>query len=299
MSLEKNKLKGIILAGGAGSRLHPITKGVSKQLLPVYDKPMIYYPLSVLMRLGIRDILIISTCHDIDNFKRLLGNGSKIGVKFTFLVQESPDGIAQAFLLGEDFIGQNNVVLILGDNIFYGNGLNDMLNRANETLNSQNKATIFGYFVNDPKRYGVVEFDNDGNAISIIEKPKKPKSKYAVVGLYFYPNDVIQITKSLKPSKRGELEITSVNDKFLEMKKLKVEIMGRGFAWFDTGTHESLLDASNYINTIEKRQGFKIGCIEEIAYEMNFITKKQFLKLAKGYKSSTYGEYLIQRYKEI
>ncbi len=287
-------MKGIILAGGSGSRLYPITKGVSKQLLPVYDKPMIYYPLSVLMLAGIKDILIISTPVDLPFFKRLLGSGNEIGVNFSYAEQPSPDGLAQAFIIGEKFIGSDDVCLVLGDNIFYGHGFTNLLSTAKENIIKENKATVFGYYVNDPERYGVAVFDKSGNVISIEEKPENPKSNYAVVGLYFYPNDVIKKAKYIKPSDRGELEITTVNQEFLKEERLKVELMGRGYAWLDTGTHESLLDASRFIETIEKRQGLKVACIEEIAYSMGYIDKKQLHKLAEPLKKNQYGQYLIQ-----
>ncbi len=287
-------MKGIILAGGSGSRLYPITKGVSKQLLPVYDKPMIYYPLSVLMLAGIKDILIISTPIDLPFFKRLLGSGNEIGVNFSYAEQPSPDGLAQAFIIGDEFIGSDDVCLVLGDNIFYGHGFTDLLSKAKENIIKENKATVFGYYVNDPERYGVAVFDKSGNVTSIEEKPENPKSNYAVVGLYFYPNDVIKKAKYIKPSDRGELEITTVNQEFLKEERLKVELMGRGYAWLDTGTHESLLDASRFIETIEKRQGLKVACIEEIAYFMGYIDKKQLLKLAEPLKKNQYGQYLIQ-----
>ena len=290
-------MKGIILAGGSGTRLYPITKGISKQLLPISDKPMIYYPLSVLMLAGIKEILIISTPTDLSNFKRLLGDGSELGIKLFYKEQPSPDGLAQAFILGEGFIGNNDVCLILGDNIFYGQGLIKILEKSIENLND-NKATIFGYYVNEPMRYGVVDFDKSGNALSIEEKPNKPKSNYAVVGLYFYPNSVIEIAKNVKPSKRGELEITSVNQKYLKNKKLRVELLGRGFAWLDTGTHESLLEASNFIQTVEHRQGLKVACLEEIAFLKGYISKSQLLTLAEPIKKNAYGEYLIRIAKE-
>jgi len=290
-------MKGIILAGGSGTRLYPITKGISKQLLPISDKPMIYYPLSVLMLADIREILIISTPTDLSNFKRLLGDGSELGIKLFYKEQPSPDGLAQAFILGEGFIGNHDVCLILGDNIFYGQGLIKILEKSIENLND-NKATIFGYYVNEPMRYGVVDFDKSGNALSIEEKPNKPKSNYAVVGLYFYPNSVIEIAKNVKPSKRGELEITSVNQKYLKNKKLRVQLLGRGFAWLDTGTHESLLEASNFIQTVEHRQGLKVACLEEIAFLKGYISKSQLLTLAEPLKKNAYGEYLIRIAKE-
>lgn len=287
-------MKGIILAGGSGTRLYPITKGISKQLLSVYDKPMIYYPLSVLMLSGITEILIISTPQDLPNFKNLLGNGAELGIEFSYIEQPTPDGIAQAFILGEAFIGNDDVCLILGDNIFYGAGIETLLSEAVRTVLENKKASIFGYYVQDPNRYGVAEFDKAGNVLSIEEKPDEPKSDYAVVGLYFYPNDVIEIAKSIMPSARGELEITTINQTYLENDKLKMKLMGRGYAWLDTGTQDSLLEASNFIQTMEKRQGLKIACIEEIAYEKGFITKNQLLKLADEYKSNNYGKYLYR-----
>ncbi len=291
-------MKGIILAGGSGTRLYPITKGVSKQLLPVYDKPMIYYPLSVLMLAGIREILIISTPDDLPSFQKLLGDGSDLGIYLNYAEQPSPDGLAQAFIIGEEFIGNDDVCLILGDNIFYGHGLPEMLQSAIQNINNNNKATVFGYNVKDPQRYGVVDFDTNGNAISIIEKPKEPKSNYAVVGLYFYPKDVIQVAKNVQPSQRGELEITSVNQHYLENGQLKVELMGRGYAWLDTGTHDSLLEASQFIETIEKRQGLKVACIEEIALYMGYINKEQVRKLAEPLQKNSYGQYLLKLAKE-
>lgn len=291
-------MKGIILAGGSGTRLYPITKGVSKQLLPVYDKPMIYYPLSVLMLAGIREILIISTPDDLPSFQKLLGDGNDLGIHLSYAVQPSPDGLAQAFIIGEEFIAKDDVCLILGDNIFYGHGLPEMLQSAIDNIKEKNKATVFGYNVKDPERYGVVDFDVNGNAISIIEKPEIPKSNYAVVGLYFYPNDVIQVAKNVKPSERGELEITSVNQYYLENEQLKVELMGRGFAWLDTGTHDSLLEASQFIETIEKRQGLKVACIEEIALYMGYINKEQVRNLAGPLKKNSYGQYLLNLVKE-
>ncbi|CAL2077277.1 dTDP-glucose pyrophosphorylase (glucose-1-phosphate thymidylyltransferase) [Tenacibaculum dicentrarchi] len=286
-------MKGIILAGGSGTRLYPITKGVSKQLLPVYDKPMIYYPLSVLMLAGIKEILIISTPDDLPNFKKLLGDGSDLGINLKYAEQPSPDGLAQAFIIGEKFIGNDDVSLILGDNIFYGHGLPEMLASAIHNVQNDKKATIFGYYVKDAKRYGVVDFDDNGNAISIIEKPKNPKSNYAVVGLYFYPNNVIKIAKKVVPSERGELEITSVNQQYLEDNQLKVQLMGRGFAWLDTGTHDSLLEASQFIETIEKRQGLKVACLEEIALYMGYISKEKVRELAEPLKKNGYGQYLL------
>ena len=287
-------MKSIILSGGSGTRLYPITKGISKQLLPIYDKPMIYYPLSVLMLAGIKEVLIISTPNDLPNFKKLLGNGSDIGMNFSYKVQSSPNGLAEAFLLGEEFIGDDDVCLILGDNIFYGHGLVELLQKSIKRVTSENKATVFGYYVNDPKRYGVAQFDRSGNVISIEEKPSNPKSNYAVTGLYFYPNDVIKKAKTIKPSKRGELEITDINRLYLKEKRLKVELMGRGYAWLDTGTHESLLEASMFIQTIEKRQGLKVACIEEIAYEMGYIDKEKLFELAQPLKKNRYGQYLLK-----
>jgi len=288
-------MKGIILAGGSGTRLYPITKGVSKQLVPIYDKPMIYYPLSVLMLAGITEVLIISTPNDLPRFEQLLGDGEDIGMKFSYVVQPSPDGLAQAFILGEEFIGEDDVCLVLGDNIFYGHGLVDLLNKSVIQAKEENQATVFGYYVKDPERYGVAEFNNDGIVTSIEEKPENPKSNYAVVGLYFYPNDVIKKAKRVKPSHRGELEITTLNQDYLEDKRLKVELMGRGFAWLDTGTHESLLEASQFIQTIENRQSLKVACIEEIAYEMGYISKEKLLLLAEPLKKNQYGQYLIRR----
>ncbi len=291
-------MKGIILAGGSGTRLYPITKGISKQLAPIYDKPMIYYPLSVLMLAGIKEVLIISTPTDLPRFEALFGDGSDIGMRFEYIVQPSPDGLAQAFILGEDFIGSDAVCLVLGDNIFYGGGLTNLLSQSVINAKRENKATVFGYFVKDPDRYGVAEFDEVGNVTSIEEKPTNPKSNYAVVGLYFYPNDVIEKAKLVKPSDRGELEITTLNQDYLKDDRLKVELMGRGYAWLDTGTHESLLEASNFIQTIENRQGLKVACIEEIAYEMGYIDKEQLLTLAQPLKKNQYGQYLIQRANE-
>ena len=286
-------MKGIVLAGGSGTRLHPITRGVSKQLLPIYDKPMIYYPVSVLMLAGIREILIISTPEDLPRFRTLLGTGEDLGVKFSYEGQLSPDGLAQAFIIGEKFIGDDDVCLVLGDNIFYGDGLIKMLNRSVQNVKTENKATVFGYYVNDPERYGVVAFDELGNVKSIIEKPEKPESNYAVVGLYFYPNSVVDIAKNIKPSDRGELEITTVNQEYLQRGDLKVELMGRGYAWLDTGTHDSLLEAGSFVQTIEKRQGLKIACLEEIAYNMGFIDKEELKVTVKSYKSSKYANYLM------
>jgi len=287
-------MKGIILAGGSGTRLYPITKGVSKQLLPVYDKPMIYYPLSVLMLAGINEILIISTPEDLLNFEKLLGTGEELGLKLSYKEQPSPDGLAQAFILGDEFIGDDDVCLVLGDNIFYGQGLSAMLQNARKNVEEQKKATVFGYYVNDPERYGVAGFDKEGNVTSIEEKPENPQSNYAVVGLYFYTNDVVQVAKNVKPSHRGELEITTVNQEYLAQERLKVELMGRGFAWLDTGTHESLLDAGRFIETIETRQGLKISCLEEIAYLMGYIDAKQVRKLAEPLKKNGYGQYLLK-----
>jgi len=291
-------MKGIILAGGSGTRLYPLTQGVSKQLMPVYDKPMIYYPLSVLMLSGITDVLIISTPDDLPKFEALLGDGADLGMSFSYIEQPSPDGLAQAFILGEDFIGDDDVCLVLGDNIFYGHGLTTMLAKSIANVKDNKKATVFGYYVKDPERYGVAEFDQQGNVLSIVEKPENPASHYAVVGLYFYPNNVVEIAKQIKPSDRGELEITSVNQAYLEQGALKVELMGRGYAWLDTGTHESLLEASNYIQTIENRQGLKVACIEEIAYEMGYIDKEKLIELAQPLKKNQYGQYLLRRAEE-
>jgi glucose-1-phosphate thymidylyltransferase len=292
-------MKGIILAGGSGTRLYPLTKGTSKQLLPIHDKPMIYYPLSVLMLAGIKDILIISTPLDLPRFEYLLGDGSSLGMRFSYIEQPSPDGLAQAFILGEDFIGDDDVCLVLGDNIFYGHGLTELLAKSVRNVKKRNKATVFGYYVKDPERYGVVEFDDNDNVLSIEEKPQDPKSHYAVVGLYFYPNSVVNIAKTIEPSARGELEITTVNQRYLQEENLKVLLMGRGFAWLDTGTHDSLLEASNYIKTIEQRQGLKVACLEEIAFEMGYITKAQLLELAEPLKKNAYGQYLIERAEEL
>ena len=287
-------MKGIILAGGSGTRLYPSTKAISKQLIPIYDKPMIYYPLSMLMLAGIREVLIISTEEDIPKYESLLSNGKSIGMKFSYKIQPSPDGLAQAFILGEDFIGNDNVCLILGDNIFYGDSIPKKLREAVTDVDTSNNATVFGYYVNDPERYGVVEFDNNGNAVSLEEKPTAPKSNYAVSGLYFYPNDVIEIAKKQKPSDRGELEITDTNKSYLSQGRLKVEKLGRGYAWLDTGTHDSLLEASQFVQILEKRQGVKISCIEEIAYRMGYINKENLLALGKEMKNNSYGDYLIR-----
>ena len=292
-------MKGIVLAGGSGTRLYPITKGVSKQMLPVYDKPMIYYPISVLMLAGIRDILIISTPTDLPGFKRLLGDGSDYGVRFTYAEQPSPDGLAQAFIIGEEFIGDDAACLVLGDNIFHGSGFGKMLKEAVRAAEEDTKATVFGYWVSDPERYGVAEFDNDGNCLSIEEKPLKPKSNYAVVGLYFYPNKVVDIAKSIKPSARGELEITTVNQTFLDAGELKVQTLGRGFAWLDTGTHDSLSEASTFIEVIEKRQGLKIACLEGIAYRQGWITAEKMRELAKPMIKNQYGQYLLHVVDEL
>ena len=290
-------MKGIVLAGGSGTRLYPITKGVSKQLLPVYDKPMIYYPLSVLMLAGIKEILIISTPEDLPNFEKLLGDGSNIGISLSYIEQLSPDGLAQAFIIGAEFIGTDDVCLVLGDNIFYGYGFSGMLRNARNNV-AGGKSTVFGYYVNDPERYGVAEFDENGVVISIEEKPDKPASNYAVVGLYFYTNDVVQIAKKIKPSHRGELEITSVNQEYLKHGNLKVELLGRGFAWLDTGTHDSLMEAGQFIETIEKRQGLKVACLEEIAYRKGYINAEQLSKLAEPLKKNRYGQYLLNLVKE-
>lgn len=285
-------MKGIILAGGSGTRLHPLTQVVSKQLLPIYDKPMIYYPLSVLMLAGIKEILIISTPHDLPNFKKLFGDGSQIGLKLSYVEQPSPDGLAQAFILGEEFIGNDDVCLILGDNIFYGAGLQNLLSNAVNIVTQKNEATVFGYYVDDPERYGVAEFDESGKVLSIEEKPLDPKSNFAVVGLYFYPNSVVEIAKNVKPSHRGELEITTVNQEYLNQGKLNLQLMGRGFAWLDTGTHESLTEATEFVKAVEKRTGLKIACIEEVAYRKGFINKEEFQNCANGLGKSSYADYL-------
>lgn len=290
-------MKGIILAGGSGTRLYPLTRGVSKQLVPIYDKPMVYYPLSVLMLAGIKDVLIITTPEDQSSFQRLLGDGAELGMRFEYVVQPTPDGLAQAFILGADFIGEDDACLILGDNIYYGHDLSKMLENAVQNAKN-NQATVFGYHVNDPERYGVAEFDENGTVVSLEEKPEKPKSNYAVTGLYFYPNDVIQKAKEVKPSHRGELEITTVNQMYLQEERLKLETMGRGYAWLDTGTHESLLEAATFIETIEKRQGLKVACLEEIAFEMGYISKQQLIDLAQPLAKNQYGQYLLKRAEE-
>lgn len=287
-------MKGIVLAGGSGTRLYPITKGISKQLMPIYDKPMVYYPISVLMLAGIREILIISTLYDIPGFKRLLGDGSDYGVEFTYAEQPSPDGLAQAFIIGKDFIGDDSACLVLGDNIFQGAGFTKILKEAVRTADEEKKATVFGYWVNDPERYGVAEFIREGNCLSIEEKPTKPKSNYAVVGLYFYPNKVVEVAANIKPSARGEYEITTVNQKFLEDGELKVQTLGRGFAWLDTGTHDSLSEASTYIEVLEKRQGLKVACLEGIAYRQGWITEEHMRELAKPMLKNQYGQYLLK-----
>ena len=292
-------MKGIVLAGGSGTRLYPITKGISKQLMPIYDKPMVYYPISVLMLAGIRDILIISTPYDLPGFKRLLGDGSDYGVNFTYAEQPSPDGLAQAFTIGADFIGDDSACLVLGDNIFQGPGFTKMLKEAVRTADEDKKATVFGYWVNDPERYGVAEFDKEGNCLSIEEKPQHPKSNYAVVGLYFYPNKVVEVARNIKPSARGEYEITTVNQQFLKDGELKVQTLGRGFAWLDTGTHDSLSEASTYVEVLEKRQGLKIGCLEGIAYRQSWITEERMRELAQPMLKNQYGQYLLKVIDEV
>lgn len=285
-------MKGIILAGGSGTRLHPLTLSVSKQLLPIHDKPLIYYPLSILMLSGIREILIISTPHDLPNFKKLFSDGSQLGISISYAEQPSPDGLAQAFIIGEDFIGNDDVCLVLGDNIFYGAGLQKLLAESVRKVQESKAAVVFGYYVEDPERYGVAEFDQDFNVLSLEEKPEAPKSNYAVIGLYYYPNSVIEIAKEIKPSKRGELEITSVNQRFLENENLKMQLMSRGYAWLDTGTHEALTEATEFVKVVEKRTGLKIACLEEIAFRMKYITNNQLLELSKAYKKNSYGKYL-------
>ena len=291
-------MKGIVLAGGSGSRLFPITKGVSKQLLPVYNKPMIYYPISVLLLSGIKEILIISTPHDLLGFKKLLGSGKQLGISFSYAEQPAPDGLAQAFIIGKNFIGNDSVCLVLGDNIFYGHGLPEIVKQARQNVENEDKATVFGYYVNDPERYGVAEFDNNGNVISIEEKPVSPKSNYAVIGLYFYPNSVVEVAENVKPSHRGELEITSVNEVYMNQKQLKVEVMGRGYAWLDTGTHDSLAEAGEFVKALEKRQGLKIACLEEIAMEQRFISAEMAKTLGNELYKTEYGQYIIKRAEE-
>ena len=292
-------MRGIILAGGSGKRLYPLTKGMSKQLMPIYDKPMIYYPLSILMLSGIQEVLIISTIEDLPRFKKLLGDGSEIGMRFEYIIQPAPDGLAQAFILGKEFIGNEDVCLVLGDNIFYGDGMVKMLSKSVLSAADKKIATVFGYHVIDPERYGVVDFDTNGMALSIEEKPHSPKSNYAVTGLYFYPNDVVNKAIKVQPSSRGELEITSLNQMYLEECRLNVELMGRGYAWLDTGTHESLLEASTFIETIERRQGLKVACIEEIAFEQGYITREQLIKLAEPLSNNQYGKYILKRVQEL
>ena len=296
---QRQTMKGIVLAGGSGTRLYPITKGVSKQMLPIYDKPMIYYPISVLMTAGIRDILIISTPYDLPGFRRLLGDGSDYGVHFEFAEQPSPDGLAQAFIIGREFIGNDSACLVLGDNIFHGVGFSQLLHQAVQTAEQENKATVFGYWVSDPERYGVAEFDRQGNCLSIEEKPEHPKSNYAVVGLYFYPNKVVDLAKHIKPSARGELEITTVNQEFLNDGELKIQLLGRGFAWLDTGTHDSLSEASTFVEVIEKRQGLKIACLEGIAYRKGWITEERMRELAKPMLKNHYGQYMMKMAEEF
>ena len=291
-------MKGIVLAGGSGTRLYPITKGVSKQLLPIYDKPMIYYPISALIQAGIREILIISTPEDLPGFKRLLGNGEKLGLEFSYAEQPSPDGLAQAFIIGEEFIGKEPVCLVLGDNIFYGHGFEELVQSARQTVEKTENASVFGYYVNDPERYGVVQFEKEGKVLSIQEKPKNPKSNYAVVGLYFYPNSVVNIAKDIKPSERGELEITSVNQEYLKRRQLTVKVMDRGYAWLDTGTHDSLAEAGEFVKALEKRQGLKIACLEENCLERGFISKETALELGKELSKTEYGQYLMRRAKK-